>query len=144
MKKITFILVLMICAVCVNARNGNFNPQQFHAELQKFITKEARLTPKEAARFFPLYTELHKKKRALFDKMKTYRHSKPATDEECKRVIQKTDELDLQIKELERQYHNKFMKILPAGKVYDVLKAEHRFHHQALKKAGNRPGKKRR
>lgn len=144
MKKITFVLLLMLCAVCSSAQHGKFSPQQFEADLQKFIAKEARLTPKESAKFFPVYTELCRKKRAIFEKMKNYRHSKPATDEECKKVIQKTDELDLQINELERQYHNKFLKMLPAGKVYDILKAESRFHRQALKKAGNRQGKKRR
>lgn len=144
MKKILFILLLMMCAVYVNAQHHKFSPKQFQAEMQRFITSEAKLTAKEAAKFFPVYSELYRKKRVLFDEMKRYRHSKPTTDAECKKVIQKLDELDVQIKELERQYHNKYMKILPAGKVYDILKAESRFHRQVLKKAGaHRNGKKR-
>lgn len=144
MRKISFILLFMACAVCVKAQHGKFCPQQFQAEMQKFIANEAKLTSGEAAKFFPVYSEMNRKKRALFDVMMRYRHSKPQTDAECKKAIQKIDEIDVQMKELERQYHNKFMKILPAGKVYDVLKAEIRFHRQELKKANRHGGKKNR
>jgi len=142
MRKILFILLLALCAVCVGAQHRRFSPQQFQAEMEKFITSEAKLTRKEAARFFPVYSEMCRKKRVLFDEMKRCRKTKPATDAECRKIIQKIDGLDIRIKELERQYHGKFLKILPAGKVYDVLKAEARFHRQAFKRMNGRNSKK--
>ena len=45
-------------------------------------------------------------------------------------LIQKSDECELQLKEIQQQYHKKFMKVLPASKVYDVLRAEEKFHRQ--------------
>lgn len=141
MKKMFLTMLLVLCTVCSGAQNNKFSPQQFHAEMEKYITREAKLTKKEAAKFFPVYSEMYKKTRVLFDEMKRYRHVKPKTDAECKKIIQKTDAIEVQIKETERQYHSRFLKILPAGKVYDVLKAERRFHRQAFKKVNHKNNK---
>ena len=47
------------------------------------------------------------------------------------------------LKELQKKYHEKFMQILPPKKVYDILKAEDRFHRQMFKRAADRRRKKR-
>ena len=36
---------------------------------------------------------------------------------------------------IQQEYHLKFMNVLPANKVLRVIKAECRFHRQALKRA---------
>ena len=111
-----------------------FDPKRFQADLEQFITSEAALTPQEASAFFPVYRELLQKQRALFVQAGKNRLVKPTDDEGCRKFIEQSDEISLQIKELQQQYHKKFMKILKPSKVYDVLKAEDRFHRQALKK----------
>lgn len=144
MKKTVIILFSLLVVLSVCAQKRHFSPQQFQADLEKYIVREAKLTNKEAAKFLPVYSEMRSKQRALFDEKKRYRHMKPTTDEECKKIIQKSDAIDTQIKNLESRYHNRFLKLLPARKVYDVLKAESRFHRQAFKKmnAGrNKSGK---
>ena len=35
--------------------HDGFNPKRFQAELEQFITTNACLTPREAAKFFPVY-----------------------------------------------------------------------------------------
>ena len=107
-----------------------FDPERYNAELQQFITQEAALSPQEAAKFFPLYREMQTKQRALFQQMHRYKRIKPNDEKSCREYIKKCDELDLHIKELQQLYHNKFLKILSASKVYDVLKAEDKFHRQ--------------
>ena len=39
-----------------------------------------------------------------------------------------------QQKQLQQEYHSRFMTILPPNKVFSVIKAEERFHRQAYKR----------
>jgi hypothetical protein len=49
--------------------------------------------------------------------------------------------LELEQRRIIQTYHNKFFKVLPASKVYDVIIAESRFHRFAMRNfgRGNRP-----
>lgn len=145
MRKIFFILMMSLCFITSNAQHRerpNFDPGKFLAEMEQYITQFAAITPKEAGEFFPVFREMYKKQRELFDQQRKLRHFKPADEKACKEAILKYDELEIQIKELQQQYHQKFLKILSPSKLFDVLKAEEHFHRQALKRAsGGRPHK---
>jgi hypothetical protein len=130
---IAFLLTTVCCVVAQNERK--FDPQRFNQEMQQYITSEAGLTPQEAADFFPLYDELRKKSRVLFREMHRLKRFKPADENACKENIKRRDELDIQMKELQQIYHNKFFNVLPASKVYDVMKAEDSFHRKMFQKA---------
>ena len=73
------------------------------------------------------------KQRALHDEMRNYKRIKPVTEAECKRYVEQMDKLDIEMKQIQRRYHLKFMQMLPAGKVYDIIKAEDKFYRQAFK-----------
>lgn len=79
-----------------------------------------------------------RKQRAIHDEIKTLKRIKPLTDAECKQNILKRDQYEIEIKNIQRTYHEKFMNVLPACKVYDIIKAEERFHRQIFKKAADR------
>lgn len=111
-----------------------FNPAKFEADLEQFITTEAGLTPVEAAKFFPVYRQMMKRQRILFDEMRRCRLYNPKDDKACERSIRMQDELDIQIKQLQQEYHSRFMYILPASKVLGVIKAEDKFHRQMFRK----------
>lgn len=139
--KFFFSLLFVMSLTCGFAQPGGhhgkmpkFDPQRFQADLEQFITSEAALTPQEAAAFFPVYREMMEKQRTLFVQAGKNRYVKPVDDEGCRKAIEQSDDIDLRIKELQQQYHKRFMKILNPRKVYDVLKAENRFHRQALKR----------
>lgn len=145
MKKIILVCTLLVCAISISAQPGHkkFDPREFQANLEQFITTEAALTPQEAQAFFPAFRELQKKQRVLFEEQRRLRHIKPATDEACRDAVMKIDENELKMKELQLQYHQRFFSILPPAKVFDVIKAEARFHRQAFRQmAGNRPARK--
>lgn len=133
MKKLTLFILLLGMTLCVGAHN-KFDYKKYKAELVKYITNKACLTQAEAAKFFPVYNEMQQKQRVLFNELKKNKRLKPASDAEYKKVIRRHSELEIQMKELQLQYHNKFLKILPAKKVYDVIKAEDRFHREAFKR----------
>ncbi|MFQ9809366.1 MAG: hypothetical protein ACLRYB_07070 [Segatella copri] len=50
------------------------------------------------------------------------------------KAIRRKDELDIQLKQLQQEYHSRFMTILPPNKVFSVIKAEERFHRQAFRR----------
>ena len=75
---------------------------------------------------------------ATHQEIKKLKRIKPASESECKKNINKRDALDIQMKQIQKTYHEKFMEVLPAEKVYDILKAEDRFHRQMFKRKAAR------
>lgn len=133
---VTMLLALASLPVAAQRHQG-FNPAKFKADLEKFITVEACLTPREAAAFFPLYDELNNKQRVLYDKIRELRRIKPSDEERCKKAIAEIDQLEIEIKQLQSNYHTRFLAILPASKLFDVIRAENKFHRQAMRNAAN-------
>lgn len=147
MKRLVVCIFTVLCILqSVNSQENKqkFSPAKFQAELEAFITKEACLTTNEANAFFPLFREMGKKQRGVYQKMRKLGFEKPKTEEECKNVIIQRDRMDMELKKIQQTYHNKFLEILPACKVFDVIKAEDRFHRRMLKKwsHNNNPTKK--
>lgn len=140
MKRYILILLLgMVMATAVaRPRNREFNPKRFQAELESFIANRAGLTPKQASRFFPLFREMQKKQRVLFTEMRQYQHIDLADEAACARAIQRMDKIDVQIRTIQMEYHQKFMAILPANVVMKILRAEDMFHRMAFRRAAKR------
>lgn len=115
-----------------------FSLEQFHAQLEQYITQAACLTPQEASRFFPIYKEMMKKQRELHNEMRNYKRIKPVSEAECKKCVERMDKIDIEIKQIQRRYREKFLQILPAGKVYDIIKAEDKFYRQSFKKIADK------
>ena len=136
--------LLLACMLCVSSlaqrpKRPTFDPKRFEAELEQYIVVNAGLTPVEAARFFPVYREMMKRQRMLFDEMRRFHFVDTRDNKACANAIRRQDELDIEMKQLQQAYHGKFMYILPAGKVMSVIKAEEKFHRQMFKKMRPRP-----
>lgn len=136
--KTTVLMILMLCTFGVangqHKKRPPFNPAKFEADLEQFITVKACLSPSQAASFFPVYRQMMKKQRALFDEMRRLRMINPKDNEACEEAIRKQDELDIQIKQLQQEYHGRFLMMLPANKVLAIIKAEEKFHRQIFRK----------
>lgn len=144
MKRLTCLLILVMGLILsVNAQkpmkqqNQRFSPEQFDAELQHFITQQAGLTHQEAAKFFPVYKEMQKKQRAIFERQRQQARMKPGDEKGCQKAIQERDKTEVELKRIQQIYHNKFLDILPASKVYDIIQAEDRFHRHKLRQWSN-------
>lgn len=116
-----------------------FSPEKYQADLEQYITKEACLTPKEAAAFFPLFREMQKKQRALYNKMREDVRIKPTDEAACKKMIQKHDQVELELKSIQQTYHNKFFSVIPASKVFDVIRAEDSYRRGLLRNMSRGP-----
>lgn len=138
MKKLIVNCLFLLFAFGVNAEEPQqkFSPEKFQADMEAFITKEACLTPQEAAAFFPLYREMQKKQRVLYSQMQAEGMIKPASEKACKKLIQKRDQVELELKAIQQTYHNKFFGVIPASKVWEVIKAEDRFHRGMFRNWG--------
>lgn len=145
-KLLAVTLLLTVAAIPVAAQDRpKFNPVKFKADLERYITVEACLTPTEAAKFFPLYDEMNRKQRVMFDQIRDLKRVTPADNEGCRKTIAEIDRLELEIKQLQVNYHSRFMTIISPEKLFKVIRAEGRFHRQAMKNAahmhGNWPGR---
>jgi hypothetical protein len=135
MKKVyTLILFMAVAVVAFAQEQPRFSPERFDAEIQQFIVQEAHLTPQESAKFFPVYKEMQRKQRAIYDRMRQMGKVKPQDEAGCQKAIQEHDNIEVELKRIQQTYHNKFLDILPASKVYDVIKAEDHFHRRMLKR----------
>lgn len=140
-----FLLIVAMCLLTSDGfsqrreRHRKFDPVQFQKELEQYITTAAGLTPAEAGAFFPVYREMQKKQRVLFEQMRRYRVVDTTNDCACRKALKKQDELDIELKTMQRDYHERFMRIISPSKVFKALKAEDDFHRQALRKVAGKP-----
>jgi hypothetical protein len=133
---LAMILLMFLMVVPASAqpkKRPPFNPAKFEADLEQYITREACLTPFEASKFFPIYRQMMKKQRMLFDEMRRFRLINPKDNKACEEAIRRQDEIDIQIKQLQQEYHSRFMFVLSPSKVMGVIKAEEKFHRQAFR-----------
>ena len=139
-------LAVVFVSLCGMAQQKaqKFDPAQFQAKLEQYITTKAGLTPQEAAVFFPLYREMRDKQWAYFSQERRWRHVDTSDDKACAAAIRKRDDSDIEVKRLQQSYHEKFMRVLPASKVFLVLKAEEQFHRKLIKRPGMPEGQKQR
>ena len=110
-----------------------FSPQKFQEELEAYITKEASLTSKEAEAFLPLFREMGTKQREVYRNMRKLGHDMPDSDEKCREIIKKRDSMDVKLKTIEQEYHNKFLEVVSPQKVFKIIKAEEKFYRGKLK-----------
>lgn len=137
----TFSIFIMIVAVALagfaqNNRNEKqkLTKEDFIKQLEQYVTQEAQLTSKEAAEFFPVYKEMHVKMRKVFNSMKDIDRNCHNNDKACAEAIRQKDKMDIELKQIQQQYHNKFLNILPACKVMKVINAEDKFHRNMLRR----------
>ena len=106
-----------------NGGGQQFSPDKFDAELRQYITEQAKLTEQEAEKFFPVYKEMQAKQRVVFGRQRELLRAKPEGEKACLEAIRQRDENELEMKRIQKNYHEKFLKQLPASKVYAILRA---------------------
>ena len=118
--------------------------EQFKAEKRAYLIKEIGLTPAEEKQFFPLYEELQSKKfqlnRKVRGEMKRIAHSTmPVSENEYAASAAAINDLPLQEALLEKEYFEKFKKILSPKKMFLYKRAEALFAKKLL--IDHRPAK---
>ena len=146
MKRL-IILLFIICGFTplLWAMDGcnqqRLSPEEFRAKQKAFIIEKAGLNKEEAAKFFPVYFELQDKKKALNDKawglLRKGKDDK-TTEAQYAEILKGVYDARSASDKLERDYYEKFKKILSNKEIYMVQKAEMRFHRELLKSANRK------
>lgn len=146
MKRL-IILLFIICGFTplLWAMDGcnqqRLSPEEFRAKQKAFIIEKAGLNKEEAAKFFPVYFELQDKKKALNDKawglLRKGKDDK-TTEAQYAEILKGVYDARSASDKLERDYYEKFKKILSNKKIYMVQKAEMCFHRELLKSANRK------
>ena len=113
MNKLILILSLIFCGISINAQDDN----KIAGIRKEYITKELALTSSEVDAFFPVY--IHKKR----ETRRSLRSEKTSLDNSVDKII----DIEQDLIDLQREYLEKFRKILPAKKIVQLLEAEKKF-----------------
>ncbi len=87
MKRLISIIIVALALLGASAQGQQqqperrFSPEQFENDMKEYITKEASLTPQEAAKFFPVFKEMNEKQRVLFDRQRRLNNVKPSDEQ---------------------------------------------------------------
>ena len=136
MKKYSYIFIILFFAFFSNAQT-NAKRDKIDELRVSFITNKVNLTSIEAQQFWPLYNELNDKLEVL---KKTYRinyiknfNAELLTDKEAEALL--TAEFILKQKEIDlnKEYYEKYKKILPVKKIALIKMAENDFKKELIK-----------
>ncbi len=144
MKRLFLTLIsiaFLLLTASSQSRDKRLSKENYQAQLEQFIIQEAQFTAKEAADFRVIFKEMQNKQRKTFEAMKDIWHKPGRGEKECAEAIRQKDKMDIELKNLQQQYHNKLLKVIPASKVFKAIIAEDKFHRQMLRKWSNKPKK---
>jgi hypothetical protein len=118
-----------------------FNPEEFRAKLEEFITKKAEFTSAEAQTFFPIFHQMKEEQRNLQKEIFTLKRiPKDAnpSEKDYTNKIQRICELNTKMAEVQESYYKKMYKAVPAQKVYKAMLAEDIYHRMMLRQFDQR------
>ncbi len=138
--KYIFFASFILFFVCGTYAQSDSKKEKIEALRAAFINKKVNFAPKEAEAFWPLYNEMNDKldavRKAFRQKYNSNTNYNFETDKEAEEYL--NAELLVKQKEYEinKEYYDKFKKILPVKKVAAVRKAEKDFIAEVIKSAG--------
>lgn len=132
---IVIMMMAMLTGTLAQPPRGRFNPKEFRAHLEEYVSKEAGLTASEGKAFFPLFHEMKEKQRKIQDEIFRLKRNSPAcnaNDKEFANAIQKIKNLEVEKAETEEEYYKKMCKAISARKVFLAMQAEDKFHRRMI------------
>ncbi len=141
MKRLTilFLFVVMVTSMFATGRSDKqqrLSAQEYREKQKTFITERARLTSNEADKFFPLFFEMQDKKKEMNDEVwNLIKKSNKAdmTEEQYEKLLDEIYDTRIAIDELEKSYLTKYRQFLTNKKLFEIQKADMRFHREMIK-----------
>jgi hypothetical protein len=129
-------IFLLMASIAINAQQAPMSRElreRIEAQRVAFITQQLRLTPDEAARFWPVYNEYRD---ALKDMRDDFERPDlgTITDEEAGAIIEKHLQQEQRKLELKRSLLTRLRTVISARKVLMLQKAEIEFNREMLRK----------
>ncbi|WP_229216610.1 hypothetical protein [Dyadobacter sp. 3J3] len=108
------------------------------------ITNRLNLTPEQSTGFWPVYNEYSQKRREIHRAQRKIINDKKAegkTDEQVLNNLKEVQELKQKELDLEKEYQNRFLKVISASQVIELYKAERTFNDMLIQRLKQRQGK---
>ena len=123
----------------------NFNPTEFRKKVRDFITREARLTQREADIVFTIFFEVKSQQRELKHRIDNACQrviSERLTERDCQRILTEVQRMQKQFGELEAGLYNRLcQRGIPASKVLRIKAADEKFRRTTFRNATHRQGR---
>lgn len=114
-----------------------FDKEAFIAKRNAFIVEKAKLTKEEAEKFLPLFEELKEKKFRVGmncrQKIRSLHKKEKTTEKEYLEILYCQIDSRKEEAELDREYIEKFKKILSAEKIFLCQEAEMHFAREFMR-----------
>lgn len=152
MKKIFLAFCLLLTtSVCLFAqgqpargregRGGIPSFEQFMAEKTNFMVKEMKLNAADSTRFVSIYMQLQQEKGKLMQKYRNgrevfqkMRQGEELEDSLYMRIVINDAQIQLEDAKLEREYIDKFAKVLTPKQVFSLMLAERKFKNTFMQR----------
>ena len=138
MKRTLYIFLLLTFTLSVSAQKNRMSPDKFKKDLEAYIISNANLTSAEATKFSAIFNDMMSKQRTLHKQMNTLKKAKCSDEASCRKNITLRDKLEKDKVNLQQIYHQKLLKVIPATKVHDILRAEDSFLRKAFRHAAGK------
>ncbi|TGE18926.1 periplasmic heavy metal sensor [Hymenobacter elongatus] len=144
LRNVLVVLLLVAVHSVGHAQGGRRQGRLSQLENAKiaYLTDKIVLTQDQAQRFWPVYNEFSDKRRDLARRMRQLRTESPdaLSDQQIKENL--TQALTLRQNEvhLEKEYFDKFQKVLTIRQVGKLFIAEREFTKEVLKRVADRRG----
>jgi Spy/CpxP family protein refolding chaperone len=105
------------------------------------ITNRLNLTPEQSAGFWPIYNEYSQKRREIHRSQRKIINDKKAegqTDDQVLNNLKEVQDLRQKDLDLEKEYQNKFLKVISASQVIELYKAERTFNDMLIQRLKQR------
>lgn len=135
MKKIVFAFICTLLVSASYAQDGGH--QKIENAKIGLITNRLNLTPEQSQQFWPVYNEFDDRKKEIRKQMrKLIVETNTLTTPDEKILTNLKETLNLQQKEvdLEREYMNKFLKVINVRQLAELYKAEQMFTQMLIQR----------
>lgn len=138
----------LVVAMAAFAGHDAVAQRRSEEEIQKIqdakvaiITNRLNLTSEQAQGFWPVYNEYAQKRRDLHRAQRKIINDKKAegkTDEQVLDNLKEVQELRQKELDLDKEYQNRFLKVITAGQVVELYKAERTFNDMLIQRLKQR------
>ncbi|HWV33309.1 MAG TPA: hypothetical protein VN038_26805 [Dyadobacter sp.] len=137
----TFALLLLFIGVASTAAQAQRRSEEEIKKIQDakvaIITNRLNLTPEQSTDFWPMYNEYSQKRREIHRAQRKIINDKKAegqNDESVLNNLKEVQELRQKELDLEKEYQNRFLKVITASQVIELYKAERTFNDMLIQR----------
>ena len=137
----TFALLLLFIGLISTTAQAQRRSEEEIKKIQDakvaIITNRLNLTPEQSTGFWPMYNEYAQRRREIHRAQRKIINDKKAegqNDEAVLNNLKEVQELRQKELDLEKEYQNKFLKVITASQVIELYKAERTFNDMLIQR----------